>query len=474
MTAPVFAVVGHPNKGKSSIVSTLAHDDSVVISRTPGSTLHCRRYPMTVDGRELYVLVDTPGFQRARRLYSLLREGETSAHRHPDAVRAFLKSRDGDETFRNEIELLRPIAEGAGILYVVDGSVPYGREYEAEMEVLRWTGQPRMALINPIGETDYIGEWKAALDQYFSVVRVFNAVMADFHKQTELLRAFGQLKEEWREPLETAVQSLTAERERRRGRTAGIIADTISEMLTFKVEENMAADSPRDSLESDLLARYRRELQKLEGRGRDRVEETHDHLDLTRVDDELEILDREHLFAREAWSVFGLSRGQLMSFGALSGGAAGGMIDAALGGASLFFGAVVGAGIGATTAAYASGKLVEVKVLHLPLGRRMLVAGPMTNVNFPHVVFARARLHRTLIAGRSHAQRGELNTRPSVEEVCPPLPGNERRRLERIFDRIRRGRDVVADTEELAEVVENIFAKDDSPARQGQQAPLSS
>ena len=155
-------------------------------------------------------------------------------------------------------------------------------------------------------------------------------------------------------------------------------------------------------------------------------------------------------------------------------GAAGGMVDAALGGASLFVGALVGAGIGATTAAYASGKLVEVKVLHLPLGRRMLVAGPMTNVNFPHVVFARARLHRTLVAGRSHAQRGELNTRTSVEEVCPPLPGNESRRLERIFDRIRRGRDVVADTEELAEVIENIFAKDDSPSREARQAPPSS
>ena len=52
MTVPVFAVVGHPNKGKSSIVSTLARDDSVAIGPMPGTTVKCRRYPMTVDGRE--------------------------------------------------------------------------------------------------------------------------------------------------------------------------------------------------------------------------------------------------------------------------------------------------------------------------------------------------------------------------------------------------------------------------------------
>ena len=35
---PIFAVVGHPNKGKSSIVATLAQDDSVAISSASGTT----------------------------------------------------------------------------------------------------------------------------------------------------------------------------------------------------------------------------------------------------------------------------------------------------------------------------------------------------------------------------------------------------------------------------------------------------
>ena len=59
---PRFAVVGHPNKGKSSIVATLAEDDSVAISPVPGTTKRARVYPMRVDGEVLYELIDTPGF----------------------------------------------------------------------------------------------------------------------------------------------------------------------------------------------------------------------------------------------------------------------------------------------------------------------------------------------------------------------------------------------------------------------------
>jgi small GTP-binding protein len=69
---PKFAVVGHPNKGKSSIVSSLALDDSVQISDTPGTTTKKRSFPLTVDGKIIYELFDTPGFQRARKVLAWL------------------------------------------------------------------------------------------------------------------------------------------------------------------------------------------------------------------------------------------------------------------------------------------------------------------------------------------------------------------------------------------------------------------
>ena len=48
MNPPSFAVVGRPNKGKSSIVATLARDDSVYIDAHAGSTREAGRFPMAV------------------------------------------------------------------------------------------------------------------------------------------------------------------------------------------------------------------------------------------------------------------------------------------------------------------------------------------------------------------------------------------------------------------------------------------
>ena len=122
-----FAVVGHPNKGKSSIVATLAENEQIAISPTPGTTRNATSFTFAVDERPLYNLVDTPGFQRAAAVLDWLRSHETDASSRADVVRRFVESHADDPRFHDECELLRPILAGAGILYVVDGSVPYGR-----------------------------------------------------------------------------------------------------------------------------------------------------------------------------------------------------------------------------------------------------------------------------------------------------------------------------------------------------------
>ena len=65
---PEFAIIGHPNEGKSSVLSTLAEDDSVRISPIPGETTECRTFPVVIDGKEVLRFTDTPGFQNPRRV----------------------------------------------------------------------------------------------------------------------------------------------------------------------------------------------------------------------------------------------------------------------------------------------------------------------------------------------------------------------------------------------------------------------
>ena len=442
MSAPVFVVVGHPNKGKSSIVSTLAHDDTVAVAPTPGTTVHARAFPMRVDDEVLYTLVDTPGFQRARRALEWMKQHETTAADHPALVRRFVDAHRGLEVFHDEVELLGPVVEGGGILYVVDGSKPYGPEYEPEMEILRWTGRPSMGLINPIGSAEYVDEWEAALGQYFRIVRVLDAVQARFDQRLELLRAFGQMREDWRAPMERAVDVLERDRARRRRAAATAIADMLLDMMTLTVGRNLAAEEDIEPHRERLEADYRDRLRQIEREARRAVERAYDHHDIVRTET-TEPLEAD-LFSRETWHRFGQSKWRLAVLGASSGAIAGGVVDASLAGLAFgvftSLGAATGAALGWQAAEWSS----SVKVFQLPgmervglAGQRVQV-GPTSNRNLPFVALGRARYHHALIEGRTHAMRGELVVDHEKAGAMNVFEADEDKRLERIFAKIRR------------------------------------
>lgn len=465
MSEPSFAVVGHPNKGKSSIVATLAHDDSVAIAAESGTTVRCRRYPMRVDDRVVYTLVDTPGFQRPRRALAWMEAHATSAAERAQAVAAFVDAQQAEGGFPDECELLGPLLAGAGILYVVDGSRPFGREYEAEMEILRWTGCPSMALINTIGDEDHVEEWSAALGQYFKVVRRFDAMTADFDKRLELLRAFGQLREEWRRPLQEAVSYLESDRADRCARAAGTIASMISDILGLSVTRDLKRRTDVESNRPTLIEAYKDKLRRREKKCRDVVERIYEHHKIERQDETVDLLEHD-LFALESWYLWGLSRGQMLTAGAAGGAVAGGMLDASLGGSSFLLGTIIGAAAGGVTTFLTADRLAQFKVMHQPLGGTRLRFGPTRNINFPHVLLGRARYHHRLVAGRTHAQRGALTVaaKSGGDAVMAPLPEAERKRLKRLFGRLRKGTDADEVHDELTRIIEAALVEDAKPA----------
>src|SRR4029077_11571210 len=66
-----LAIVGRPNVGKSSIINTLTRSERVVVTPIPGTTRDAVDVPFEVntDGvRESYVLIDTAGMRKTRRV----------------------------------------------------------------------------------------------------------------------------------------------------------------------------------------------------------------------------------------------------------------------------------------------------------------------------------------------------------------------------------------------------------------------
>ena len=409
MTKPQFAVVGHPNKGKSSIVATLARQDAVAISELSGTTTRAQAFSLIVDGRHIYTLVDTPGFQRPRQVLAWLEAHATNAAERIGAVNAFLthfEAGQDDAKFPDESQLLNPIMAGAGIIYVVDGSVPYTPEYEAEMAILQWTGQPRMALINPIGGDQYLDQWTRALSQYFNVVRVFNPMTADHQSQLNVLAAFAELHEPWRAVIESSVRQLRDVMAAQVRTGATLIAATLVQMLQYQTQLRVPVLVAEAALTLTLKQRYEQAMRDLETGLQRRLQELFAQHRLA-VQSERLTADFPDLFDRSSWLMFGLQRQQLVGLAASAGAAAGAVLDVSVGGTSLMAGAVVGGLLSGAASLLATLRPEKLTVRGVPVAGKELVAGPMKDLSFAFVLLGRALDFYDLVALRTHADRQE-------------------------------------------------------------------
>ena len=454
---PKFAVVGHPNKGKSSIVASLSLDNSIQIGNTPGTTQIKRGFPLKVDGKTVYELFDTPGFQRARGVFAWLKEhGDVSADKRAEIVSAFVFKHKDNPRFKDEVELLEPILNGAGIIYVVDASKPYGAEYEIEMEILRWCGQPSMAILNLIGEEDYREEWTRALGQYFRMVRTYNPMSATHNEHIELLESMAQLKEEWTKPIKQAITILDELYDEKIEQSVNTIVDYMVKVLSLVHRENIKEEEIQEEEKEEAKLEYRKKILRLEKKERQSIEKLWNHENIQRSESSLE-LDRVGLFSKESASIFGLSQKELVITGASAGAITGVGFDLLTAGNSLFLGSLIGGVVGGVGAMFGFDNLYEVKVLGQSLGRRELTIGPMQNLNFPYVLLGRSLYHASMIAKRSHAVRDDLNLENAsfTEKI---MDANNRQGLEKLHLKLRKSEEIEEDIlEEYRSVIKSSF-----------------
>jgi len=400
-----FAVVGHPNKGKSSIVSTLARDDSILISQKSGTTTDSDSYKIDT-GHAGFELIDTPGFQRPQKVLYWLNQQAKSADQRAAAVEKFINDSECQSRFPDEVKLLTPLVNGAAILYVVDGSRPYGVEYEAEMEILRWTGRPSMALINPIENDDYIESWQNALGQFFKIVRVFNPMQADFSKQLALLEAFSHLEPNWKETLEQVILDLKAHQQTNFEQSSILLSDLLIDLCSYQTQQKVLTETQAKALHPVLSKQYNHWMRNREQQAFAALCQlfAHQHCELQNTDINLP----PDLFDSEQWYAWGLNKKQLATVSAMTGAVAGAAIDVAVAGHSFMLGAISGGVVGFTSAWLGADKLTTAKLVGLPLGGYQACQGPINNKNFPYVVIGRFLHLFEQLKAKNHADRSSI------------------------------------------------------------------
>ena len=468
---PVFAVVGRVNKGKSSIIASLIESDDVKISPRPGTTTECVRYDVDRDGRVLFTVVDTPGFEDAPRALHWLQEREATAADRVALVRAFVDEFSNTGEFVQECKLLEPILEGAAILYVVNGEEPYRHNYEAEMEILRYTGRPAMALINWSETGAHVDDWEKALNQYFKLVRFFDAHKVTWRERRKLLEAFQVLEPQWEQPLEEALRALETEQQRRLHEVSSIITDLLVDALTFNLVVVLPGSTALRFEREQLEARFHDALREREAKAHRAIARVYLHdLDDWSPETPMAFEQVDDLFSEETWNVMGLSPATLLAITTATGAVAGGSIDAAVGMATFLTGAVLGGlgglgfGIYELTRRFASASNVTEQarsLLKRPRNGQRIRVGPHPSLNFPFVLLGRALDHTRRVLAWAHA-RSQLP--PPNEEgrgLAKSLNQAEGRKLNKLFSKVRRSyRDVPASLRaELRSAVDEVVSE---------------
>jgi GTPase SAR1 family protein len=399
---PEFAVLGHPNEGKSSVVSTLTEDDQIRVSPVPGETTVSRTYTVEIDKKKIIRFVDTPGFQAPRQTLAWLKAYTGDSEK---ILEQFIETFQADPFFADECELMAPIARGAGIIYVVNGSRPVRGDDIAEMEILRLTGRPRMAIINSKQvDKDYTREWKLEFRKYFNSIRVFNSNTADFKERIRMLESLKSIDQEWEDALSAVILAFKAEWKKRNRLACAYITLGLEKSLGFSVSEPLLPSMDPVLTRERLHLSFQRGIREIEHQMFAQIKSLFKHTLYEYPLPDYSPLQHD-LFAKQTWELLGLTQKQLAAAGAVVGGTMGVAMATATAGLTFGVCTALGGLLGAGSALWSSKKIVQKTGRAIHIGGDRLQVGPNENPQFLYVLLDRALIYYSHMMHRAHGRR---------------------------------------------------------------------
>lgn len=399
---PEFAILGHPNEGKSSVVSTLAEDDSVRIGPVPGETVKCQTFPVNIDGEKIIKFTDTPGFQIPGKTLAWMKN-----YSGPDELilPAFIDSHKKDPEFRDECELFCPVAKGAGIIYVVDGSRPLRNDDRAEMEILRLTARPRMAIINCKDDDDsFLSQWKNEFRKHFNSIRLFNARNTTYKERMELLESLKSMDQDWQPALVRVIEAFQKDWLERIEISAAIIIQMLEEILGLNVKKNIQEDANFNKIKEDLCILYRKKVETIEKKAHEKIRKLFKH-NIFHCDLPRHSILNENLFSEKTWKFLGLTPGEVAIAAGIAGTTVGAVIDTAAAGITFGIFSAIGGLAGATSALLGGRRMSEMKIHGIRLGKNQIIVGPSGDLQLMYVLLDRAVIFYSAIINWAHARR---------------------------------------------------------------------
>ena len=411
-SVPALAIVGHPNAGKSSVVATLTENDRIAIDKRAGTTTRSDEYPVEIDGETVLRFIDTPGFQNPSDILEWFQQHEDEDR---DLPSAFLAEHGDERLYSHDCALLRPIAEGAGIILVVDGSKRIKEKDRTEMELLRLTGRPRMAILNNLTTNPtHMPAWQDALNKSFNSVREFNAHRATYAERIALFNALKTIDQRWEPMLDETIRTFERDWERRIDHSVTTILTLLRKALTYRVVKvvkvgDLGSDAEREAIRQRLTESLQDGLRALEIEAQEEIRKHFRHHVWNVPSGSLLVKD---LFSEEVERVLGLNRHQTVLATAAAGAATGGAIDIGVGGLSFGAGTLIGAATGGILGVLGTSALAKLDIQRT-LGVERFTMGPVTNARFPFVLLDRIVLYAARAMNWAHGRQAADESAPN-------------------------------------------------------------
>lgn len=354
-----LAVVGHTNVGKTSLLRTLTRDAGFgEVSHRPSTTRHVEGARLSVDGKPLLELYDTPGLEDAIALLDYLESLEQPQERidGPTRLERFLATRESRNRFEQEAKVLRQLLASDAGLYVIDAREPVLAKYRDELSVLASCGKPLLPVLNfvsnPITREN---EWREALARLGLHASVrFDTVAPPQDGERRLYESLALLLERARPSLERLIADHELQIHTRLHAGARLIAELLMDVAACR--RTVAA---QETLEQAAIQELHDTARKREQRCVEALLRLYAFRQQDAMAADLPLLDgrwSEDLFNPETFKQVGIRVGGGLAAGA----AAGAGVDLLVGGITLGAATLIGAlaGGGAQTARHYGNRLL--------------------------------------------------------------------------------------------------------------------
>lgn len=404
-----LAVVGHTNVGKTSLLRTLTRDIGFgEVSHRPSTTRHVEGARLSVDGKALLELYDTPGLEDAIALLDYLESLEQPRERidGPTRIDRFLATREARHRFEQEAKVLRQLLACDAGLYIIDAREPVLAKYRDELAVLADCGKPLLPVLNFVSypvtrETD----WRDALARLglHALVR-FDTVAPPQDGERRLYESLALLLERARSDLERLIADHEAQAQARMQAGARLIAELLIDVAACRRSVEL-----REDVEQVAIEQLHDEVRKREQRCVEALLRLYAFRPQDATAAELPLLDgrwNEDLFNPETIKQLGIRLGG----GIAAGAAAGASVDLLVGGVTLGTAALLGAlaGGGAQTARHYGNRLLgRIK------GQRELTLDD----SVLRLLAVRQRLLLGALASRGHAAQTSIQLESPEDQL---------------------------------------------------------